>query len=99
MRVTVEASKYVPFLRGDESLEIYAAAVVPNKHVTMESLRVLLMRPEIKMAAVNAGPVISGTPFQVQVKFENPLNVPLRKCKGYFGGAILQKPVNDFEIG
>lgn len=99
MRVTVEASKYVPFLRGDESLEIYAAAVVPNKHVTMESLRVLLMRPEIKMAAVNAGPVISGTPFQVQVKFENPLNVPLRKCKAYFGGAILQKSVNDFEIG
>ena len=96
---TIEASKYVPYLRGDESIEIYATAVVPNKHVAMETLRVLLIRPEIKMVAVNAGPVTSGTPFKVQVTLENPLDIPLKNCKAYFGGAILQKAINDFEIG
>lgn len=95
---TVEASKYVPFLKGDESVEIYATAVVPNKHLAMETLRVLLMRPEINITALNTGPVISGRPFQVQVKLENPLDIPLKNCHAYFGGAILQKSINDFEI-
>ena len=98
INATVEPAKYVPFLKGDEALQVYVTAVVPNKFITLETLRVPLLKPEIKLEVIDASSITSGTPFQVRVSFKNPLDVPLRSCKAYFGGAILQKAFHDTEI-
>ena len=57
-----------------------------------------LLKPQIKMEVLNQDTKMSGTPFKVQVSFENPLDVPLKYCRAYFGSAILRKAIYDNSI-
>ena len=99
--MTIQPQQYVPYLRADESLQLYVTAVVPEsstRHVAMENIRISLSKPELKITVDESAEIVSGKPFKVSVEFENPLNVPLKNCEAYFGGSAVLKAVYDATI-